>query len=414
MILGRYDLQTPVYSLCKIFQMRKHRRNLKLAVEKQVSVEGNFRYIRDVDPPNVPTTDPAFRAKLLEVLMGHWGPPDPGEASERRGHLEAALRFFNGDLADGKLAHFCCRGVSGDFCCSDQNDSLKRAKALLNNLFFLGSGPDLNPQRWRKQVPGLAWWAAGLLLHGVMRLGYGAIHDVEIPATVETQAQLLQKLLGVRLKKGRAWVKSSLSAFNVAAVLQILITFEALVGTLFATAELSRSRPENEPAKRKRKRPREKNPPPLSGATTYNICRVVHAVVRLKSHLSKMLTDGASFVAVPFWPLGRSASEKFQVLRSMTLLALGQVHIRFSTRHGSFPYKLVPLLEASVSKESPECVAVLKEIMSCNDCCLEKSFSLPLQALLARTPGDCRCEMLLHIARQCLGRSQQRLASSCP
>jgi hypothetical protein len=73
MVLGRFDLTMPVYSLSRIFKMHKHRRNLKLALT--AVIQEKFVYTELLPTQIVPvsvTNSAEFRALLTRLLLGSW------------------------------------------------------------------------------------------------------------------------------------------------------------------------------------------------------------------------------------------------------------------------------------------------------------------------------------------------------
>lgn len=77
-----------------------------------------------------------------------------------------------------------------------------------------------------------------MVLHDIGSQAYSRIHDIQPPAQVDTQAQLVMKLLSSRLKRGKDWIKGPLARFDLVLCLFLFLEVASLVDVLFIASDV--------------------------------------------------------------------------------------------------------------------------------------------------------------------------------
>ena len=167
------DLVVPLYSLGKIAMMHRHRVDAMASVRRLLKRDLVFR--QGEQPPECLGTSTQLRERIKRTVLAQVAQmtaDDAGQAeaglhgeampqSEIMDHLDAALKFFNGDITQPTPQHYCFGGCG----CRSRAKAVKKAATLIYNVTWASGTPDFNPSRWAKQVPALQWWCRLAVLH---------------------------------------------------------------------------------------------------------------------------------------------------------------------------------------------------------------------------------------------------------
>ena len=127
-MLHKFNLVMPVYSLSKILKIRHQKIKIMRSVDK--FIEGNYKpnnFHEGYAAPHRPTTEPSFRAKLRSLIVlarvsNNFDAEETVAKNQKVKNIDELLSFWNGDVTQPDLQHFC------NGCCRDFEHSLQRAK----------------------------------------------------------------------------------------------------------------------------------------------------------------------------------------------------------------------------------------------------------------------------------------------
>jgi hypothetical protein len=203
-------------------------------------------------------TSQEFRARLKELLLALW----PGQDSEAEAVLadilDRVLEFFNGDLFQGMLRHYC------QGCHATRGEAVAEACRLLEELIISHGVPQFVTTRWLKLGPGLKWFGRALLIHNLLLnilerfklveedenqqvagkgkgRGRGPGIGVAAPAgaALQNDGDAPREEIGRRLKKARAKFATETCRFFVVMSLFHMVLFDSLAKVLFAVSTVT-------------------------------------------------------------------------------------------------------------------------------------------------------------------------------
>jgi hypothetical protein len=272
-LLEQYKLLGPVYSLGKIMAMRRKRQALRTAILQLL--EHNLDYRQDEEPPRRLATSPAFRLWLKDLLRSRDHERSAGVPNEADAALLSAyLDFFNGDVTQDDLMHYCnINPQTGKRCCANRVIAVKRGGKLATNMFCSKGFLEFKSGRWLQQLPSMCRWGRICLVHNIGAQAFNrmSFKEENLAALPEDAPQLidevlkLQRDIGVRLAAGRKFFKDEWTRFTLALILHVVILLEEVVRVFFYCNRVYNG-PASEQVRKRRRRMREKRQPSASAA----------------------------------------------------------------------------------------------------------------------------------------------------
>jgi hypothetical protein len=222
-LLERSSAIKAAYSLTRVLQLRKQRKTLQNAMKRLFEHDNHgIRFEIWASRPQRFTTSKAYRQQLASLMKASWD--FSGEIIKSTAWdtlVDEYLEFWNGDLSQPVLAHYC------NGCCRDRAHCIDRAMDVTMQVLFVKATPIFNPSRWLKLTPGLRYLSTFVLPSdlGNKLFAYSDFRDEISQAEFDAlppELQTIQKLTGVRIRSARQWLGADLTCFKLAMVMTLL------------------------------------------------------------------------------------------------------------------------------------------------------------------------------------------------
>ena len=264
----KVKLITYIFSFCKLLKMKKYRRIMKKAIA-QVMLSDKFQRF-EVPPPDRTTTSTAWRTAWLHLMTATWGAvpvdeddlADEGENHEARlGHsflvsdldydLQEFLEFWNGDMTKNTLVHYC------QGCCASLEASRAKGTEVTQKIYARIGGPDFQPARWGKLIPGIQFMSKFILAHNwghhifeMMRTTAPRENEVDEAAGENPEGVDVKQLIGIRVGRARRFFGQALNSFLICMVLSLLAMMEEFTMVLFDASNIPKGLSDNVKSKK--------------------------------------------------------------------------------------------------------------------------------------------------------------------